>query len=440
MRIKNPRSEDFFVRRIFFTHDRGYMKDVSKEIYDVIVVGGGASGMMAAGRAAARGKRVLLLEKNHALGEKLKISGGGRCNITNAEEHTATLLKKYGDAEKFLYTSFSQFGVRETFSFFTERGLPLVVEAHKRAFPKSQKALDVFHVLEAELQKWDVDVQFSSVVTKIQTKGNRVISVCVKEKEFFAASFIFATGGISHPETGSTGDGFVWLQNLGLAVQKPTPSLVPIAVKESFVKQLSGVTHDAARITFFVDGKRSFVLRGRVLFTHFGLSGPTILNGSAKVSDALHEGEVTAHIDLCPEKDHGTLDAELVAYIEKNRMKALKNMMKGFLPDGLSDTLLSLVHGLDSSRKAHELKKEERKQLIQRLKAVPITIIGLMGQDMAIVSDGGLSLTEIDMKTMRVKKYDNLFVTGDLLHIRRPSGGFSLQLCWTTGFLAGENC
>lgn len=412
----------------------------NQQTYDVIVIGGGASGMMAAGRAAERGKRVLLLEKNKDLGEKLKISGGGRCNITNAEEDPHVLLPYYGIAEKFLYSPFSIFGVKQTFEFFTSRGLPLVIEAHKRAFPKTQKAFDVFLVLEKYLHDGSVEIQTNASVTKIVEKDGRIEKVFVGKTEHVAHSFVLATGGTSHPETGSTGDGFKWLKDLGLDVQDPTPTLVPIAISEKWVKKLSGISLDPARITFFVDGIRSFVVKGRILFTHFGLSGPTILNAAGKIADALHEGEVTALIDTVPNTDHGALDSQLVEFFDANKNKSLKNVFKAFAPDGMSDAILSEIDSIDPMMKIHSLKKEDRKKLVQTMKSMSFTVEGLMGNDMAIVSDGGLPLSEIDPKTMRTKKYDNLYVTGDLLNIRRPSGGFSLQLCWTSGFIAGENC
>jgi predicted Rossmann fold flavoprotein len=411
-----------------------------KNDYDVIVVGGGASGMIAAGRAAERGKRVLVLEKNKALGEKLKISGGGRCNVTNAEENTRVMLPSYGSAEKFLYSPFTKFGVKETFEFFASHGLPLVIEAHKRAFPKTQKAFDVFLVLEKYMNDGGVDVKAGSAVTKIIGSNGQIEKVVVGKTEYTAESYIFATGGVSHPETGSTGDGFGWLKNLGLDVQDPTPTLVPIAVNDKWVKKLTGISLDPARVTFFLDGMRSFVVKGRILFTHFGLSGPTILNASSKIADILHEGEVTALIDLFPNTDHGTLDKQLIEFFDANKNKSLKTCFKAFAPDGMSEAILSQLDTVDPLVKVHSLKKEDRKELIQLMKSMPINIDGLMGNDMAIVSDGGLMISEVESKTMKVKKYDNLYVTGDLLNIRRPSGGFSLQLCWTSGYVAGENC
>ena len=406
--------------------------------FDVIVIGGGASGMMCAGRAAERGKRVLLIEKNAALGEKLKISGGGRCNITYAEEDPHVLLPYYGTAEKFLYSPFSIFGVKQTFEFFTSRGLPLIVEAHKRAFPSTQKALDVFRVLEKYLESGHVEVMHSTSVRQIVSKNQHIEKVVTDRGEFFADSFVLSTGGISHPETGSTGDGFGFLRELGFAVETPTPTLVPIAVRERWVKALMGISIDQSRVTFFVDGKKKFALKGRILFTHFGLSGPTILNAAGKISDTLTEGEVVATIDVFPNTDHGALDKQIIDMFETNKNKQLKTVFKGIAPDGMSDTVLSLLPKINPETKVHSVSKEDRKKIVQLMKALPFTVKGLMGNDLAIVSDGGLSLTQVDPKSMRTKLYENLFVTGDLLHIRRPSGGFSLQLCWTTGFLAGD--
>lgn len=218
--------------------------------FDLIVVGGGASGMMAAGRAAEKGLRVLLLEKNKRLGEKLRISGGGRCNITNAEDNQKLLLGKYGKAEKYLYSLFAQFGIKETFNFFESRGLSLKVEAGKRAFPQSEKAEDVVSVLEAYLQKEKVVIQYQSPVTKVVSKDGCIESLFCGTKEYQAYEYIFATGSVSHPETGSTGDGFRWLEKLGHTIAKPTPTIVPLAVKEKVGQSLDGSDARKCESTF----------------------------------------------------------------------------------------------------------------------------------------------------------------------------------------------
>lgn len=411
----------------------------SAAAYEVIVIGGGASGMMAAGRAAALGKRVLLLEKNDKLGVKLAITGGGRCNITNAEEDTRVFLSKYGAADKFLHSVFSQFGVHETFSFFASRGLPLKVEAYKRAFPETERATDVVVVLNQYLAKGKVDVRTGVTVTQIVAADGRITKVHTNTGSFSAKNFILATGGVSHPETGSTGDGFTWLANLGHVVDKPTPTLVPFKVKEGWVKKLLGVTIPMMKITFYSHGVKQFSRSGPLLFTHFGISGPTVLNSSGQVADLLQEGSVRACVDLFPELDPGALDKKITELFDANKNKQLKNVMKELVPPGMSEAFLALVPTIDPEMKVHSVTKEQRRELAALGKRIPFLVNGLMGLDKAVVADGGLPLTEVDMRTMRSMHYANLFVTGDLLNITRPSGGYSLQLCWTTGYVAGSS-
>lgn len=408
-------------------------------MYDVIVIGGGASGMMAAGRAAERGKRVLLLEKNAQPGAKLKITGGGRCNITNAEEDEQVLLAHYGDAKAFLHSPFAQFGVKDTFSFFESRGLPLVVQARKRAFPKTERALDVFSVLERYLKEGNVEVRTSATVEHIAGADGKIEKVMVNGAAFSAASFILATGGVSHPETGSTGDGFSWLKALGHAVQEPTPTIVPIAVQDKWIKKLAGVSLSGVRIVFFLEGKRGMALKGDILCTHFGLSGPLILNAAGDIADLLHEGAVTAQIDAHPQDDIGSLDKRVTAVFDAHKNKTLKNVWNEIAPVGTGHAMIPLLDGIGPDTKVNSITKEQRRRIVDLLKALPVTITGLMGYDRAVIADGGLSLEEIDTRTMRSKRYANLYVTGDLLHISRPSGGYSLQLCWTTGYVAGSN-
>lgn len=415
--------------------------DPAQNHFDVLVIGGGASGMMAAGRAAELGKKVLLLEKNKHLGEKLKISGGGRCNILNAEHDMRSLLKHYGKAEQFLYSPFTQFGMPETWEFFESRGLPLFVSSdRKHAFPKSEKALDVFKTLESYLKEGSVVVKTSTPVSKFLIKDGEVVGVEAGKSTYTANSYILATGGMSHPETGSTGDGFGWLRDLGHTVEAPTPSIVPLAVRESWIKSLAGVSLINMRITFMVDGVKSLKKIGGLLFTHFGLSGPLILNSAKAVGDMLHAGFVTAHIDLYPDLDMGALEQKIITIFDANKNKLFKTVMSEIAPAGMSDVLLKLTESaLSPETRVHSITKEQRKALIKALKGLEVTITGLLGYDKAVVADGGVILSEIDTKTMRSKKVENLFITGDLLHVARPSGGYSLQLCWTTGYIAGTN-
>lgn len=408
--------------------------------FDLIVVGGGASGLIAAGRAAERGKKVLLLEKNKKVGEKLKISGGGRCNITNAEFDLRVLLRSYGKAEQFLYSLFSQFGVKETFSFFESRGLPLVVQARKRAFPNTEKAEDVLNVLKKYVHDGKVLIHTASPVTKVYGNKDGITGVLSRKTIYKAAQYLFSTGSISHPETGSTGDGLRWLKELGHTVLAPTPTIVPLSTKEEWSKKLAGVSLSFMKITFFVEGKKSFSLTGKVLFTHFGLSGPLILNSAHKVSDLFHNGLVTATIDAYPHTDLGEFEKRIIGVFDKNKNKAFKTVIKEFVPPGTSKGIgMLLMENFDITKKVHSISKEERKYIVKILKALPLTISGLMGFDRAVIADGGVSLSEIDTRTMLSKKVPNLYITGDLLHINRPSGGFSLQLCWSSGYVAGSH-
>jgi hypothetical protein len=414
-------------------------KNINENYFDVIVIGGGASGMMSAGTSANLGKRVLLLEKNAELGKKLKITGGGRCNITNAEFDNKILLKNYGQAEQFLYSSFSKFGVKETFNFFEKRGLPLIIEPGNRAFPKTEKAPDVLEVLEKYMSNGKVTVKINSAVTKILKNNKSITGIMVEDKIYTANSYIISTGGTSHKETGSTGDGFKWLKDLGHNIKDPTPTVVPIKVKESWVKSLSGISIESMKITFYVDGIKKFFKKGNILFTHFGLSGPLILNSAGKVADLLHTGKVTAKIDLYPSLDESELAKKILKVFDENKNKIFKNALDELVPNGTTDVILSFLKEIDPSTKVHSIKKETRKNLVVILKNLPLTIEGLMGFDRAVVTDGGVDLSEIDTKTMRSNIVNNLYLTGDLLHINRKSGGFSLQICWTTGYIAGSN-
>ena len=293
--------------------------------------------------------------------------------------------------------------------------------------------------MEKYLRSNGVTIKTASPVSKIIVDGKRISGVISNGQTYKAKSVIIATGGTSHPETGSTGDGFNWLNNLGHTIIAPTPTIVPLAVKESWVKSLAGVPLSFMKITFFLEEKKVFSKLGKILFTHFGLSGPLILNSAKVIDGLLRAGRVTATIDAYPDTDLGALGKKVIKVFDANKNKDLKNIFKELTPDGTAEQILSIIDGLDPNKKVHSITVEERKKIVRTLKALPVTITGLMGTDRAAAVDGGLILSEIDMKTMKSQLYDNLFVTGDLLHINRPSGGYSLQLCWTTGFIAGSN-
>ena len=388
------------------------MKKVEKTHFDVIVIGGGPAGMMAAGRAGERGKSVLLLEKNKTLGKKLDMTGGGRCNITNAEYDIHEFLKHYSTAKNYLYSPFSRFGVKNTFEFFESRNLPLVIEARKRAFPNTQKATDVSRIMKQYIADNGVTVKTGAVVGKVSAIGGKITSVSLGATRYTADNIIIATGGYSRPETGSTGDGFKWLKDLGHTVAPGSPNIVPLAVKDAWVKKLSGISLSFMKITFFQNGKKSFSKKGKLLFTHFGLSGPLILNSAKQVSELLEGGEVTTEIDMYPDTDFAALERQIIAKMDANKNKDFKNVLAEVVPHGLSKAIPELLALPYQNVKAHSVTKEERKRLIHILKGAPLTISGLMGFDRAVISDGGVPLTEVDTRTMRSLRVENLYLTG----------------------------
>lgn len=408
-----------------------------EKIWDVIIIGGGSSGMMAGAVASARSKSVLIVDKNKNLGEKLKITGGGRCNITNNEPDIHKMLKIYGKGAPYLYTPFSIFGVKDTFRFFEERGLPLVVQARNRVFPTTEKAFDVFNVLNKELIKNGVVVKTNCGVKELVYDGSKIVNIITDQGQFYAKSFILSTGGLSHPETGSTGDGYMFLKTMGHKVIDPSPDVVPIMIGDSWVKDLAGVSLSFMKITFYLNGKKEFSRTGKILFTHFGLSGPLILNSAKNIKTLLDKGIVTASIDLYPDTNIGDLEKRIIKVFDSNKNKMLKSIIKEIVPDGMTKAFLEIIDFIDLDTKVHSVKKEDRRKIVDLLKMLPMTVEDLMGYDRSVVSDGGVDIKEVDMKNMRSKKFSNLYITGDLLHLNRNSGGYSLQICWTTGYIAG---
>ena len=280
------------------------MRNMENKVWNVAVIGGGPAGMMAAGRAAELGAKVLLIEKNHSLGKKLLITGGGRCNVTNAEFDNRRLLEKFKDNGKFLFSAFSQWDVQKTIDFFHLKNMPTKVEKEQRVFPVSDSAQSVWNTLVDYIKKGGVEVISNSPVVEIVVDGKNVTGVKLKNGKIIAAgSVVIATGGTSRPETGSTGDGYAWLRKIGHTVIEPTPSLVPIAVKDTWVKKLAGVSLSDIKITTIQNSEKQDIKKGKVLFTHVGLSGPTILNMSTEVGELLKYGDVTISLDLLPTLD-----------------------------------------------------------------------------------------------------------------------------------------
>lgn len=399
--------------------------------------------MMAAGRAAQCGVRVALLEKNDSLGQKLLITGGGRCNVTNAEFDPNVFLGKFREAAKFLFSPFSRFGVQDTLDFFHERGMQTKIEAERRVFPVTDTAQSVWDVLAEYMRQGNVTVLTGAAVAGLEVTDGALSGVRLQNGECIQArAYILATGGKSRPKTGSTGDGFLWLKKIGHTIIEPQAVLVPVAIREKWVPTLSGVSLSDAKLTLFqndqagVSKKICSSKRGKILFTHFGLSGPLVLNMSRDIGESLKYGEVILSLDLLPETDLGTLDKTIQATFDQNKNKKIKNSLSGLVSPAFISALLRLAR-LDPEKAVNIVSREERLFLGHAIKDMRMTVSGLLGADKAIVTSGGVALPEVDFKTMRSRLCPNLYFVGDILNIDRPSGGFSLQLCWTTGQAAG---
>lgn len=395
--------------------------------------------MMAAGRAAELGARVVLLEKNPTLGKKLLITGGGRCNVTNAEFDEHILLGKFKGNKKFLFSPFSRFTVEETLDFFTSRNMPIKIEAQKRVFPVSDSAQSVWDVLVKYMKKNNVKIITQTPVSGFECADEKITGVRLHNKKIIHAStYIIATGGKSRPETGSTGEGFKFLADIGHTIIQPDPALVPVRIHEAWVHELSGLSLKNVKLTAFQNGEKQESAKGDMLFTHFGISGPLVLNMSRDINELLKYGAVTLGIDLDPQTDSGTLDKELQNIFSEHTNKKIKNSLGKFIAPTLAPILLELAH-IDPETFVHSIHREERLQIITLLKKLPMTVLGILGPEKAIITSGGVELSEIDFQTMQSKIASNLYVIGDVLNIDRPSGGYSLQLCWTTGHVAGTH-
>ncbi len=406
--------------------------------WDVVVIGGGPAGMMAAGRAAELGARVILLEKNKSVGKKLLITGGGRCNVTNAERDTKKFLSKFSDSGKFLFSPFSEWGVAETLTFFHSRGMPTKEEAEQRVFPLSNTAQSVWDVLVAYMAAHQVTIMNNATVVKVHTIDGVVDAVEVRGGHMIRGNaFILATGGISHPETGSTGDGYAWLRTMGHTVNEARAALVPIALKDTRTKKVAGATLSDAKITILQNNVKQAQKRGKVLFTHLGLSGPGILNMSREIGELLSYGTVDIEIDILPAMGYEKVNAALQHIFTENSNKKIRNALKSLVSGTLAPLILEGA-GVDPETACNAVTREKRMRLIKELKHLRFEVKGLLGLEKAVITAGGVDLREVDFKTMCSRKYSNLYLIGDILDINRPSGGYSLQLCWTTGFVAGS--
>lgn len=413
--------------------------DESSGIWDVVVIGGGPAGMMAAGRAAELGAKVLLIEKNATLGKKLLITGGGRCNVTNAEPDTKKLLAQFKKGGKFLPSPFSQWDTQSSIKFFNEKGMPTKIEAQQRVFPVSDSARSVWDVLVDYMKSGGVTILSNSPVSDLCIDASGICSITLKKgRVILANNCILAAGGISRPETGSTGDAFAWLKNLGHTVSDTGAALVPIALNDTWTQRAAGTSLPKVKITTYQNDVKQESSIGKILFTHVGLSGPVVLNMSRDIGELLLYGPVSLKLDLLPDMGPEKVNAKLQEVFKTHNNKKIRNSIKELIPPAITPVILELA-GIDGETPCNSITRPQRITLGKILKAMHADVEGLLGLDKAVITSGGVALEEIDFKTMRSLKYPSLYIIGDLLDIDRPSGGYSLQICWTTGFVAGSS-
>jgi hypothetical protein len=407
------------------------------EKFDVAVIGGGPAGMMAAGYAAELGAKVVLLEKNAILGRKLLLTGHGRCNLTNAEFDDQKFIEKLNNKKsKFLFSSLAAFGPEEVIEFFEFRKLKTKVEKNNRVFPAGDNSCDVLDILKKYLQDNKVKIIFNAEVQVFEKNGKEIKSVRLKDREILADKFILCTGGKAYPSTGSIGDGYRWAKDLGHNIIEPSPALVPIKTKEDWVKEVQGLSFDKVGINLLQNNKKQYSYSGEILFTHFGLSGPAILNLSKKVGELAKNGEVIISIDLKPDFNREQLDEKLKKDFPENSNKNIANYLTKILPQKMADTSLKLS-GIEMTKKIHAVTKEERKKIVSLIKDLRLTYDDTTGFNQAMLTGGGVDLKEVDSKTMQSKIINNLFFAGEILDLDGLTGGFNLQICWSTGHAAG---
>ena len=408
----------------------------------VIVVGGGAAGMFAAIAAAKNGHQVTLYEKNEKLGKKIFITGKGRCNITNAAD-MEELFDAVVTNSKFLYSSFYGYTNQNVIDFFEDAGVPVKIERGNRVFPISDHSSDVIRALEREMKKVGVKVCLNTEVKSVEAEKGKFNKVVLKDTTTQTAdACIVATGGLSYRSTGSTGDGFRFAENVGHKVTQCFPSLVPMETKEPWICELQGLSlrNVEAKI---LDGKKELYKDfGEMLFTHFGVSGPLIISASSYVGKKFmdkngQKKELTLEIDLKPALTEEQLDQRVLRDFEENHNRQFKNAITKLFPTKLIPVMLELG-GIDPEKKVNSIEKEERKQFVHLIKHFRMTLTGLRDYSEAIITKGGVNVKEIDPGTMESKLVKGLYFAGEVLDLDALTGGFNLQIAWSTGYAAGN--
>lgn len=404
----------------------------------VIVVGGGAAGMFAALAAAENGHSVSLFEKNEKLGKKLFITGKGRCNLTNASDMD-TLFSSIITNPKFLYSALYAYDNFRVIDFFEAHGVKTKIERGNRVFPVSDHSSDVISALRKALERAGVAIHLFTRVQKLIVEDHVVKGVLLEDgSNIFGDAVIVSTGGISYPGTGSTGDGYMFARTCGHNVTELIPALVPLTTKEPYVTQMQGLSLKNIKISIRKGKKVVFEDFGELLFTHFGVSGPLILTASSLIGKELKKQELTMQIDLKPALNVEQLDKRILRDFKEYSNKQFKNSIHGLLPAKMIPVFLSLS-GIDIEKKVNEITKEERKKMIELLKAFPVTLTGTRDFHEAIITNGGISVKEINPSTMESKLVSGLYFAGEVLDLDAKTGGFNLQIAWSTGYLAGNS-
>lgn len=417
----------------------------------VIIIGGGPAGMLAAITSAQNGNETTIIEKNNRLGKKLLITGKGRCNITSSIDINDFINNIPGNG-KFLYSAFQNYTNKDIINFLEKNGVSVKEERGNRIFPKSEKSLDVEKAFEREITRLHINVKLNSKVTKIMVKNNKVEGVKYLnseniEKTLYADKIILATGGATYPLTGSTGDGYKMAEQLGHTVTKIKPSLVPLTASKGSIKicqKLQGLSlrNVAIRLIDEEKNKKIYEDFGEMIFTHFGVSGPTILSSSAhllrykNVEELLANGKITLEIDLKPALSEQQLDLRIQRDFSANKNKEFKNSLDALLPQKLIPVIVDLS-GIDEDKKVNEVTKEERLKLVELLKKFNVTISGFRPLEEGIITAGGINVKEINPKTMESKIVEGLFFAGEIIDVDAYTGGFNLQIAYSTGYTAG---
>ena len=405
---------------------------------EVAVIGGGPAGMMAAIAAAQRGAKTILLEKNAAPGKKLLLTGGGRGNFCNAESDLRKLAANYGQNGPFLFHSFSQFGPKEAIEFFNGLGVKTKIENNNRVFPKSDRAADILNALIAGLNGLNVEIVCGARIIGIEKENNSIKKIVLDNRDdIVAKNYIIATGGKSYPQTGSAGDGYLWAQALGHKIDPLSPALVPVGIKEDRVKDLAGIALENPKISVFQNNKKLFSVQGELLFAHFGVSGPAILNIGGRIAESAKNGAVFIHLDFLPEIADGELQKKILGNFQKNPNKIVKNCLADFLPAALTEAVCRAA-AVDAEKTANNVEKKERRRLVETMKNFKLEAGKTFPVESGMITGGGVNVAEIDHKTMRSKIIRNLFFAGEIINVHGPTGGFNLLQCWSTGRLAGR--